>query len=143
MKYFITFDDGPHGDRFAILKEFDNYHVALTSAYWDEYELPYDKLTVCDDFGDFGSLSPHIPDFRSFKPLRGFEDLVFEYCGQSDPWIWWHDVENNQWIGGNAYDVEADYLEDDPDAPEKTDQYYYDSCVGWLCSFGIPVKDAQ
>ena len=141
MEYFITFDDGPYGDRFAVLASFDNYHRALEYAYYDA-ELDYDELTICTDSGDFGELEPYYPNFSQMKKMKGSDgSLLFEYCGQSDPWIWFKDVDS--YVGANYYEVLESCSE--RDEQEEIDEIVpegalFSDIVPWICAYGIPVK---
>jgi hypothetical protein len=141
MKYHVTFDDGPYGDRFSVLKSFNNYHMALEYAYFDA-EVDYDELTICTDSGLFGELKPYYPDFSRMRKLQGSDgSLLIESCGQSDPWVWFKDVDS--YVGSNYYEVldgcsERDEQEEIDE--ELSEEAFYTDVSGWLCSFGIPVK---
>lgn len=130
MKYFITFNDGPYGDRFAVLDEFYNYHTALEAAYREGYPVPYEELTICSNTGAYGTLEPYYPNFKGMKKFKGFPNILFEWCGQSDPWIWYYSEEEEAYLGAVGF-VADEYLEDSEDE---------DDYIDYLMSFGIPVK---
>lgn len=131
MKYFITFDDGPYGDRFAALNPpFYNYHEALETAYRLDGEVPYEELTICSDTGDYGTLEPYYPNFKGMKKFKGFSNILFEWCGQSDPWIWYYSEEDGAYLGAVCFYAD-EYLEDSDDE---------DDYIDYLRSFGIPLK---
>ena len=138
MKYFITFNDGPYGDRFAVLASFDNYHVALEKAYF-EPGFDYDSITICSDTGLYGELEPYYPDFSSMPKLKVSDSLLFEYCGQSDPWVWLKD--GDKYIGGNYYDSKMYCDELDEDSGEDMSAEDRARAISdWLYDYGIPVK---
>ena len=130
MKYFITFNDGPYGDRFSVLDEFYNYHEALESAYRGEYPVSYEELTICSDTGTYGAPEPCYPDFKGMKRFKRFTNILFEWCGQSDSWIWYYSEEDGAYLGAVCFEVN-EYLEDSEDE---------DDYINYLLSFGIPVK---